>query len=409
MFVLFTAFLILAGLVATYITWRLFGSLRSHRISKFAVASGIVGIFLATPCVILLRTLGIDNLGTDVIAWAGYLGLGFVSFLCTFLVFKDVLWMPRLLLKKFKKYSGRSSEINPVPPRPENPGRRGFLLNGMNYGIVAGSFILTGYGLSEAKRIPRVKEVTIPIVDLPQALEGFRIVQITDIHVSPTVRQPFVEGIVEVVNGLKADVIAFTGDLADGLVAQLSDDVAPLSKLQSSYGNFFVTGNHEYYFGALEWVEKVRDLGFTVLLNEHRILSQGEGRLLLAGVTDYSGGGFIRSHQSDPLKALAGAPSTDARVLLAHQPRSIFGAAEAGFDLQISGHTHGGQFFPWNFVIGLAQPYVAGLHKYTDTQIYVSRGTGYWGPPVRVGSPSEITSIQLTSGHAPSKNLRSRS
>jgi predicted MPP superfamily phosphohydrolase len=186
-----------------------------------------------------------------------------------------------------------------------------------------------------------------------------------------------------------------TGDLVDGSVDQLGYDVAPLAQVQSRSGNFFVTGNHEYYSGVIEWVEEVRRLGFTVLLNEHQVIARGKANLLLAGVTDYRGGNFLTSHRSDPQKALEGAPAADVKILLAHQPKNIFAAARAGYDLQISGHTHGGQFFPWNLLVGFAQPYVYGLHTHENTQIYVSRGTGYWGPPVRVGSPSEITLIAL--------------
>jgi hypothetical protein len=163
-------------------------------------------------------------------------------------------------------------------------------------------------------------------------------------------------------------------------------------------GNYFVTGNHEYYSGVIEWIEEVRRLGFTVLINEHRIITSGKSKMLLAGVTDYRESRILTDHRSDPQKALNAAAKTDIKILLAHQPKSIFDAARAGYDLQISGHTHGGQFFPWNLVVGLTQPYVSGLHQHADTQIYVSRGTGYWGPPVRVGSPSEITLIKLVSG-----------
>jgi hypothetical protein len=173
--------------------------------------------------------------------------------------------------------------------------------------------------------------------------------------------------------------------------------VAPLKNIQSAQGNFFVTGNHEYYFGVTDWVIQIKRLGFSILLNEYHMINLGRGSLLLAGVTDYRGGNFLHSHRSDPIKAVSGAPAADVKILLAHQPKSIFDAATAGFDLQISGHTHGGQFFPWNFVVGFNQPFVSGLHKYKNTQIYVSRGTGYWGPPVRVGAPSEITLIKLIS------------
>ncbi len=393
----FSMFMVFAGLLATYMTWRLSSGTGLRRIGRFVLWLGIFCVLITTPCTIVLRRAGLENVAIDGIAGAGYLGFGFVSFLFAFFVLCDLVRMPVALLKKMVVLPVKGPDQESSGRSLEDPGRRRFLFSGMNYGMMAGSFVLTGYGVSQAQRIPEIKEVLIPIVGLPDDLKGFRIVQITDIHVGPTLGRSFVEGVVQAVNGLKPHVIALTGDLADGTVEQLADDVAPLRNLESSYGKFFVTGNHEYYSGVLEWVEKVKSLGFTVLLNEHRVICSGRGRLVLAGVTDYRGGQFIPSHQQNPQKALEGCPATDVKILLAHQPKSIFEAAAAGYDLQISGHTHGGQFFPWNLFVGLFQPYVSGLHTHEKTQIYVSRGTGYWGPPVRVGSPSEITLIQLTS------------
>ena len=396
----FIYFFTFAGLIAAYVTWRLFGTARFGRLWRLAIAMGIVAILFAVPSNIILRRAGMDNTGVGILVWIGYVGAGFLSFVFTFLVIRDFFWIPATLLNKFKSFRARKAEEGLHSENPTNPGRRRFLVSGMNYGIAATASIFTAYGFAEARQVPDVKEVTIPIVGLPEDFEGFRIVQISDIHVSPTIRRDFVESVVEVANSLEADIIALTGDLADGLVNQLAYDVAPLKNLLSAEGNFFVTGNHEYYSGVDEWIRHVEHLGFMVLLNEHRLISRGKSRMLLAGVTDYRGGNFMKSHRSDPRKALAGAPAVDAKILLAHQPKSIFDAAKAGFDLQISGHTHGGQFFPWNLLVGLDQPFVAGLDRYENTQIYVSRGTGYWGPPVRVGSSSEITLIKLTASQS---------
>ena len=346
---------------------------------------------------IILRRTGVDNRFIDVLVWSGYLGVGFLSFVFTYLVLRDVLWLPAAAFNKIKTRMSKSTQKKGISNPIENPSRRGFLVKSMNCGIVATAALSTGYGIAEAKQTPAVKEVPSPIKGLPEDFEGFRIVQITDVHISPTFRRSAVEEIVAVVNALNADIVALTGDLVDGTVDQLADDVAPLGKIKSAKGNYFVTGNHEYYSGAIEWIAEIRRLGFTVLINEHRIITSGNSKMLLAGVTDYREGRMLPGHRSDPLKALNAAPKTDLKILLAHQPKSIFDAARAGYDLQISGHTHGGQFFPWNLVVGFTQPYVSGLHKHADTQIYVSRGTGYWGPPVRVGSPSEITLIKLVS------------
>jgi hypothetical protein len=343
----------------------------------------------------MMRRSGLDNLGLHLLTWAGYLGVGFLSFVFSYLVIRDLVWLPvagfKWLKARVVKPVRSRQKVEPI----DSPSRRGFLVNSMNYGILTAAALTTGFGVAEAKQTPQVKRIPVPIDNLPPDLEGFRIVQITDIHVNPTFRRSSVEDIVAVVNTLEADIVALTGDLVDGSVEQLGYDVAPLARIQSASGNFFVTGNHEYYSGVVEWVEEVRRLGFTVLLNEHQMLTRGRAKLLLAGVTDYRGGNFLPSHRSDPQGALTGAPAADVKILLAHQPKNIFAAARAGYDLQISGHTHGGQFFPWNLLVGFAQPYVYGLHTHENTQIYVSRGTGYWGPPVRVGSPSEITLIKL--------------
>ena len=179
----------------------------------------------------------------------------------------------------------------------------------------------------------------------------------------------------------------------------LSNDVAPFAELQAPYGKFFVTGNHEYYSGAEQWVREAGRLGYDVLMNEHRRIQRSGASFVLAGVTDYSGGQFIPSHKSDPKAAINNAPSGDVKILLAHQPRTLLQAESLGYDAMISGHTHGGQFFPWNLVAALGQPYISGLHDHNGMWVYVSKGTGYWGPPVRLGARSEITVITLTAGN----------
>jgi predicted MPP superfamily phosphohydrolase len=394
----FFIFFIISTLLATYITWRLFSNAAFRRIWKIAIALGIVGTLFLPVIMLILRRTGADNSFIDVLVWCGYLGVGFLSFVFTYLVIRDLLWLPAVAFNRIKARVSKSAPGKAASNQIENPSRRGFLVNSMNYGIVATAALSTGYGIVQAKQIPDVKEVRVPITDLPEDFEGFRIVQITDVHISPTFRRSCVEEIVAVVNTLNADIVALTGDLVDGTVNQLASDVAPLGKIKSAVGNYFVTGNHEYYSGVIEWIEEIRHLGFTVLINEHRIITSGKSKMLLAGVTDYRESRMLTDHRSDPQKARNASAKTDIKILLAHQPKSIFAAARAGYDLQISGHTHGGQFFPWNFVVDLTQPYVSGLHKHADTQIYVSRGTGYWGPPLRVGSPSEITLIKLVSG-----------
>ncbi len=190
-------------------------------------------------------------------------------------------------------------------------------------------------------------------------------------------------------------MVAITGDLVDGSVRDLSPHVSPLAELSSRHGTYFVTGNHEYYSGAHAWIIELRRLGVRVLLNEHVVLQHGGAPLVVAGITDYTAHHFDPTHRSDPQRAAAGSPSDAVKLLLAHQPRSAEAAEQAGFDLQVSGHTHGGQFWPWRLAVPLQQPFVAGLHQLRRMWVYTSRGTGYWGPPKRLCAPSEITLLRL--------------
>jgi predicted MPP superfamily phosphohydrolase len=255
---------------------------------------------------------------------------------------------------------------------------------------------VTAIGFVNARRLARVVRVDVPITGLPPALHGYAFAQISDIHVGPTIKRAYLSAIVDRVNALKPDAIAVTGDLVDGSVQRLAAHTEPLKRLAAPDGVFFVTGNHEYYSGAEQWITEVRRLGLRVLLNEHVIRRRDGAALMIAGVTDFTAQHFNPAHRSDPVQAAAGAPDDVAvRVLLAHQPRSSAAAAEAGFDLQLSGHTHGGQFFPWNLFVPLQQPFVAGLNRVRRMWVYTSRGTGYWGPPKRFGAPSEITLIKL--------------
>ncbi len=260
---------------------------------------------------------------------------------------------------------------------------------------IAGALLISIIGFFNARRLATVTKIKVPLRNLPATLDGFRIVQISDIHVGPTIKQGYLSRIVNRVNGLQADLIAITGDLVDGRVSELATHTQPLAQLNARHGSFFVTGNHEYYSGALEWIREIQRLGIQVLLNEHVQLSHDGATLVLAGVTDYTAGAFYDHHRSDPHAAIAGAPSHAPKILLAHQPLSAKEAESAGFDLQLSGHTHGGQFWPWKYLVPLQQPYVAGLHRLKDLWVYVNRGTGYWGPPNRFGSPSEITCLTL--------------
>ncbi len=394
--VFISSYVVIAWLLSAYIILRLFRPSRPRLIKRIVITIAAVLLLITSPTVILMRYFGFENQWMDVLTWIGYLGLGFVSFVFTFLISRDFLWTVVFLFFKLKKKFFKKTAHDFSSPAPDK-NRRHFLIRSMNMGIMASSGMFIAYGIPQAIQTPKVKNILIPIKNLHPDLEHFRIVQITDIHVSPTIKRPFVENVVSTVNTLSANIVALTGDLMDGSVYRLHHDVEPLKRIRSTHGNFFVTGNHEYYSGVNAWIKHIKWMGFDVLLNEHRIITAGNGRILLAGVTDFNGGQFSTAHISDPGKSLSGAPGSHAKILLAHQPRSIYKATAAGFDLQISGHTHGGQFFPWNFFVTLNQPYVSGLHKHENTWIYVSRGTGYWGPPVRLCAPSEITVLELIS------------
>ena len=263
--------------------------------------------------------------------------------------------------------------------------------------------LVTAWGFWSARRTARVVRVDVPIAGLPKALHGFTVAQISDIHVGPTIKHAYLSRIVARVNALGADMVAITGDLVDGRVAELQQHVQPLAALKSTHGTFFVTGNHEYYSGAHAWIDALRDLGLTVLMNEHVVLNHHkagheQALMVVAGVADFGAHHFDKSHQSDPAAAVRGAPMhASLRMLLAHQPRSAHAGSEAGFDLQLSGHTHGGQFWPWNHFVQFQQPFTAGLNKLKDLWVYTNSGTGYWGPPKRFGVPSEITHLRLVS------------
>jgi len=262
-------------------------------------------------------------------------------------------------------------------------------------GVMALVPAITLVGFFMARRVAPVVTVEVPLANLARELEGFTIAQISDIHVGATIKRNFVEAIVARVNGLQADMVAITGDVVDGSVPDLARHTEPLARLASRHGTYFVTGNHEYYSGADEWIVELRRLGARVLINEHVVLDHDGAALTVAGVTDWSAHHFDPAHRSDPQAAALGAPERAPKLLLAHQPRSALLAEPAGYQLQLSGHTHGGQFWPWNLLVRLQQPFTSGLNRLGRMWVYTSRGTGYWGPPMRFGIPSEITLIRL--------------
>ena len=368
---------LLSALLHLYLGWRLLPALPWP-----PAATGLAGLWLLastvlTPAPLLARGIR-DPRQADRLAWAGYLAMGLFSSLLVLTLLRELLLLAAVLLP-----AGWFQ-----PGLPERSAQ----------GVVVLSALLSLAGLFNARRLAAVRTVAVPIAGLPVALQGFRIVQLSDVHVGHTIKRGYLQAIVDRANGLQPDLVALTGDLVDGSVHSLREHTAPFGALRARHGAYAVTGNHEYYSGADSWVAEWRRLGITPLMNEHRVIEHEGAPLLVAGVTDYSAHRFDASQRSDPAGALAGAPAEAAvKLLLAHQPRSAPAAAEAGYDLQLSGHTHGGQFLPWNWFVPLQQPYTAGLHRLRRLWVYTSRGTGYWGPPLRFGAPSEITLLKLVS------------
>lgn len=337
------------------------------------LGSALAWLYLALSAVLMRYGVLVRGAGNPLLAWSGLLAMGIFSSLSIFSLLRAfVLALGSLLGWESAGFARGSALV-----------------------VIVAVMAVTLFGVLNARRTARVVERDIALRNLHAALEGFSIVQLSDIHVGPTIKQGYIDAIVKRVNELSPDLVVITGDLVDGSVADLTGDIAPLAQLSARHGVYVVTGNHEYYSGADSWIAEFERLGMTVLLNRHVQLEHSGARLVLAGIADYSAELFRPSHRSDPVAALAGAPNDVPRILLAHQPRSAKAALEVGCDLQLSGHTHGGQFWPWMHFVRWQQPWVAGLQRVGEMQIYISRGTGYWGPPLRFGAPSEITRIRL--------------
>jgi uncharacterized protein len=368
--------LTLLTLLHAYIGWRILPDLPAAPGWRIAAAAVLVLSLVSIPLGFIARSMQ-SRERADRFAAVGLFMMGFFSSLFVVTLLRDVVLLFVNLVATPEQVTHAES-ISAL------------LASGL-------AVFATLAGFITARRRARIVNIDIPLLNLPEALQGFSIAQISDVHVGPTIKRRYVDAIVNAVNDLKPDVIALTGDLVDGSVKDLAPHTAPLGRLLARHGAYLVTGNHEYYSGERAWTAEFRRLGLNVLMNEHVVITHNGARLVLAGVADFGAHHFNPAQRSDPRLALKDAPIDAAtpRILLAHQPRSAPSASEAGFDLQLSGHTHGGQFWPWNLFVRLQQPFTAGLHRLNDLWIYISRGTGYWGPPNRFGSPSEITHLRL--------------
>jgi predicted MPP superfamily phosphohydrolase len=324
-----------------------------------------------------------------ILGWPFYTWLGVSMLLFFLLLGTDIA---RLLVWVGNKLRSQ--------PAPIDLARRTLVARSVAGVVTAAAGTLTAVALRSALGPVAVKRVPVTLARWPETMNGFKLVQLTDIHVGPTIGRAFIETIVAHTNALNPDLIAITGDLVDGTVDELRDSVAPLAQLRARHGVYFVTGNHEYFSGAAPWIAELTRLGIRCLRNERVSIGDATASFDLAGVDDRSGARSREpGHGEDLDRALAALDPEREVVLLAHQPKSVFAAARFGIGLQISGHTHGGQIWPFSYFVRLQQPFIAGLHRHEGAQVYVSRGTGYWGPPMRLGAPAEITQLVLTRGN----------
>ncbi len=345
----------------------------------------------ATRFLILMAVLtpvglaGARNLPRSIagpLAWVAYIWMGVLLYLFLMSLVSEGLQALAKLSQSMKSDA------------PLDPQRRIVLARGMAAASGVGTLGVSGIALNSGLSDVAVKEVEVKLPRLPPALSGLTIAQLSDVHIGPTMGKEFTNYLVETVNSLKPDLVVITGDLVDGNVPTLWEHVAPLGGLKSRFGTYFVTGNHEYYSGVDPWVAALRKLGITVLRNQMLPIGDKAASIDLIGIEDYAA--YSRAGIDPLVSLMSGRDSSRESILLAHQPRSILEAEKLSAGLQISGHTHGGQLWPFSAVADIVNPYLAGLYQHDPTtQIYVSRGTGFWGPPMRLLAPSEITKIVL--------------
>ncbi|HVE86348.1 MAG TPA: metallophosphoesterase [Myxococcales bacterium] len=375
---LFGAFTMVSVVVLlhVYLGSRLINGFGLTGVAGSAAWAVLVLLFVSVPLGFVSTRAGPRWLGVP-LWWVSHLWIGVFGLLLVSVLAGDVArWLWEALASPSAQAAQRAARVEAA----------------VVLGLLAPA---VAYGYRTARGPARIENVTVPIPGLGAGMAGLKVAQISDLHIGQTLDGRFLERVVEQVNALEPDVVAITGDLVDGSVARLREDVRPLGRLKAKLGVFYVTGNHEYYSGPAAWEGYVASLGITVLHNEHRVVRRGGDALVIAGITDHNGGAFGPEHQPRPDAAVAGAPEGVPRVLLAHQPRAAMDAAPFGYALQLSGHTHGGQIFPFMFFVRLQQPVVSGLHKLAGMWVYTNRGTGYWGPPLRIGPAPEITSLTL--------------
>jgi uncharacterized protein len=382
-FVIFLAIVLTALLGLHYYLWaRLVRD--PHLPPPFRTLASVAVILAASSIPATFFLARVAPRGARLLAWPAFTWIGLMFLLVVALAGSDLL---RLFLAVLRRIAGGEAL---------NADRRALMARWLAGGAVVAASGLGITAMRSALGPVAVRRVEIPLSRLTPAQDGITLAQLTDLHIGPTIGHREVAEIVSHTNALSPDVVVITGDLVDGSVTQLRDSVAPLADLKAKYGVYFVTGNHEYFSGAAAWVQEISRLGIRVLRNERVPIGSPDVAFDLAGVDDRSAARSAEDgHGEDLERALAGRDRTRAVVLLAHQPRTVMDATRFGVDLQLSGHTHGGQIWPFGALVRLQQRFLSGLGRQGDTIIYVSRGTGYWGPPMRLLAPAEITQIVL--------------
>lgn len=367
--------------VHAYVWWRVVQSARLPRRWHAGLTAALVVLWLSIPGMFFLRD-ALPRAAASPLAWVVYTWMGLLFYLFVFSLATD---LARILWWTLRRVSRRRDD------NAESTRRARRVFAGS---VAAAALLVTAGGVLHATRFV-VREIPITLRGLPAGADGYVIAHLTDIHIGPTIGRGYVERVVDATNALEPDLVVITGDLVDGSVEALREHAAPLARLRARDGTWFVTGNHEYYAGPDPWIAHLETLGIRTLRNERVNIRD---LFDLAGIDDAKARGMAPGHGPDLAKALEGRASSRPLVLLAHQPKAILEAMAAGVDLQLSGHSHGGQILPFNWLVRLEQPYVNGLYRHggpDGIQVYVNPGTGYWGPPMRVGTTSEIAKIRL--------------
>ncbi len=385
-----TTLLFLGASFLAQLTFKHFPSTKKYRAAIWLMVFLFLAVQLTAPA--LYRTWPSPPISVFAAQWFAYSTLGL--FACFFIYH----FFPVLIFKTWNRLQKRF--FTKKPPVSMQIERRSF------FTLSAFSFLSTSVGTYQAISGPGLKRVAIPIADLPAQLSDLKIVQISDLHIGPTIRESYIDRVIDLANTETPDLVVITGDLLDGTTEQIGDLVLRLNRLRARYGIYYITGNHEYYWGVDEWLGFLKaNTPFKILLNEHAVIDINGQNLIIGGITDSSAARIKKEHEPNVTQAFEGCPKEGFKILLAHQPRHYDVANSLGVSLQLSGHTHAGQFFPWNLFVSIPFRYYRGLNRHENLWLYVSPGTGYWGPPMRFLIPAEVTSLRLAKATQPQKEL----